>query len=283
MVIGKRELYGKRWAANEYRAAIPEAKINADSADNNPEVQTVQPISRGASIAPHIDAQAATGAVDNELRGAMVAVMGCTDCSDGVHQLHTNSSKNSSLNSKKESPPKIENPYSCEFEQFWMTWPELRRCEKPKAHAAWQNACAKITPDELLAAAKQYLLGKEASSGFAPYVAKWLKSERWLEFDSKLLPTIHAIGDDTLQNRDFLIILKILQGKLGEAIYRSWFAQLRLASKKDKTLILHAPTRFISEWVKRNYARDIEQAAKIIWPEISDVRIEHNVCLGDAK
>ena len=217
------------------------------------------------------------------IRGAIVAVKGCNDCSDGVQQLHTNSSLNSPLNSKKELSPKNKNSYSFEFEQFWMTWPELRRCEKPKAHAAWQKACGKITPDELLAAAKQYLLGKEASSGFAPYVAKWLKHERWLEFDNKPLPTIDAIGDDTPENRDFLVILKILHGKLGEAIYRSWFAQLRLASKKDKTLNLHAPTRFISEWVKRNYARDIEQAVKIIWPEISDIRIEHNLFLGDAK
>lgn len=305
----KRDLSGKKWAANEYRAVLPELAVNphieahltgslsasAIIAVNNPEVQPLQPTENptksGAAIAPHFAEPTATVAVDDELRGAMVAVMGCNDCSDGVQQLHTNSSKNSPLNSKKVYPPKIENSYSLEFEQFWMTWPELRRCEKPKAHAAWQKACGKITPDELLAAAKQYLMGKEASSGFAPYVAKWLKNERWLEFDNKPILTINYIGNDiggdiggdTPENRDFLIILKILHGKLGEAIYRSWFAQLRLASKNGKTLILHAPTRFISEWVKRNYVRDIEQAAKIIWPEISDVRIEHNIFLGDAK
>ncbi len=283
LIIGKRELYGKKWAANDYRAVIPEVKINPSLKENNPEVQSLQPTPSTAIAAPHFDDSTATVAVGDELRGAIVAVKGCNDCSDGVQQLHTNSSLNSPLNSKKELSPKIKNSYSFEFEQFWMTWPELRRCEKPKAHAAWQKACGKITPDELLAAAKQYLLGKEASRGFAPYVAKWLKHERWLEFDNKPLPTIDAIGDDTPENSDFLVILKILHGKLGEAIYRSWFAQLRLASKKDKTLNLHAPTRFISEWVKRNYARDIEQAVKIIWPEISDIRIEHNLFLGDAK
>ncbi len=297
LIKDKRDLSGKKWAANEYRAVLPELGINphiethfTDSlpasaiiAVNNPEVQPLQPTPRDAAIAPHFDAPTATVAADDELRGAIVAVKGCNDCSDGVQQLHTNSSLNSPLNSKKELSPKIKNSYCLEFEQFWMTWPELRRCEKPKAHAAWQNACGKITHDELLAAAKQYLLGKEASSGFAPYVAKWLKNERWLEFDNKPILTIDNIGGDTPENPDFITILKILHGKHGEAIYRSWFAQLCFASKKDKTLILHAPTRFVSDWVKRNYTLDIEQAAKIIWPEISDVRIEHNIFLGDAK
>ena len=283
LIIGKRELYGKKWAANDYRAVIPEANINPALTDNNPEVQSLQPTPSTAIAAPHFDEPTAMVAVDDESRGATVAAKGCNGCSHGVQQLHTNSSLNSSLNSKKEFSPKIKISYSQEFEQFWMTWPKLRRCEKPNAHTAWLQACAKITPDELLAVAKQYLLSKEATSGFAPYVAKWLKHERWLEFDNKPTLTIHDISNDTPENSNFLIILKILQDNHGEAIYRNWFQQLRFASKNDKTLTLHAPTRFICERLKSNFARDIEQAVKIIWPEISDIRIEHDIFWGDAK
>ena len=188
---------------------------------------------------------------------------------------------NSPLNSKKDISPKtkIKKSYPDEFEQLWVAWPTPRRCEKPHAYAAWREACRKITPDELLAAARRYLLTREALEGFAPYPARWFKRERWLEFEqvpeaAKAMLTIADLGADTPENRGYLVILQKLRDAHGEAVSRSWFNQLRLANKNCSVLTLHAPTRFVAEWVKSNFAADITHAVASVWPEISDVRIE---------
>ncbi len=186
---------------------------------------------------------------------------------------HLTSHRTLSLNNKKQCR------YLQGFEQFWMTWPQKRRCEKPIAYIAWQEACCNINSNALLEAAKRYLLSKEAKDGFAPYPAKWLKRERWLEYpdenpEVEIMPSINDLGDDTPENRGLLIILEKLKALHGEAVFRSWFSQIQIAHKNCTLLRLSAPTRFIASWINSHYHDDIQNCATQLWPEITSLAIE---------
>jgi hypothetical protein len=275
LIKDKRELPGKKWAANEYRAAIPESPIGAIVAVDNPEVHSLHLSERDATDAPH-DAE----------WDATIAVKGCNDCSDGVQPLHTNSPKNSPLNSPIEISLKGKKSYPQEFEQFWTTWPAARRCEKPNAYTAWCEACRKTPADELITALQRYVLSKEAMDGFAPYPTKWLKRERWLELSPMpdfSPPAIQDIASKTQESAEWLAILQHLRSKHGDAVCRSWFSQLRLVDKQDGQLVLHAPTRFVAEWIRSHYIADIAQAAQNVWPEIFDIRIDSMAAVSENR
>ncbi len=173
-----------------------------------------------------------------------------------------------------------------EFESFWDAWPEKRRCEKSVAYAAWQEACQQTTPDELLAAAKKYLLTKEAMDGFAPYPAKWLKRGRWMEYrqapntvrvvkqdTTGTLPTLNDIGGDTPENRGLLALFEKLKSQHGDAVFKSWFSQIRIAHKNCASLHLSVPTRFVAERINSHYGCDIQTCVRMVWPEITSVTI----------
>jgi hypothetical protein len=260
LVKDRLKLSGRKWASNEYRAAIP-PEMESGTPDHQG-VQEVHPIT-------------------NE-RGEAGTPEGCTSFPHGVYDVHTNSSENSTLN-PKELSPKGKKSYPQEFEQFWMAWPAVRRCEKPNAYTAWREACRKNSADALMTALQRYVLTKEAMDGFAPYPAKWLKRERWLEFMPEASPaqatsTLDKQDHDTPETAGWLVILQHLRSKYGDAVCRSWFSQLRIVDKQDGQMVLHAPTRFVAEWVRSHYTADIAQAAQSVWPELADVRIE-----GSAK
>ena len=171
--------------------------------------------------------------------------------------------------------------YPDEFEQFWILWPASRRCEKPNAYKAWRDVCKKITSDTLMEALKRYVLTKEVTDGFAPYPAKWLKRERWLEFiksadTAQPMLALDDFSDDTPENNQWRAILQSLLSTHGEAIYRSWFSQLRLAVRNDSLLTLHAPTGFVAQWVQSHYGADITRATQSVWPDITAVHIEYS-------
>ncbi len=256
LVKDRMHLSGKKWASNEYRASIP------------PEMEPGTPDQQGVKeIHPITDVRGVSGTPE-----------GCTSFPYGVYDVHSNSSENSSLN-PKELSPKGKKSYPPEFEQFWSAWPAARRCEKPNAFTAWRDACKKIPSDVLMAALQRYVLTKEATDGFAPYPAKWLKRERWLEFMPEASPaqatsTLDKQDDDTPETAEWFAILQHLRSKHGEAVCRSWFSQLRQMNKQDGQLTLQAPTRFVAEWVKTHYAADILQAMQSVWPDITAVRIE---------
>lgn len=82
----------------------------------------------------------------------------------------------------KENPPKGgQKKGPEEFEQFWQAYPADRRKEKPKAAEAWRGAIKLSTAAEILSSLSRYCRTREAREGFAPYPAKWLKNQRWLE------------------------------------------------------------------------------------------------------
>jgi len=176
LVKDRMNIRGRKWASNEYRASVPAEVESATLPDE--EVKELNPIqndeenlpSRGERHTPH-----------DELRGVPNTLEGCTSFLHGVYDVHTNSSENSSINSKELSPSGKKS-YPDDFEHFWILWPSSRRCEKPHAYTAWREVCKKIPSAALMEALKRYVVTKEVSDGFAPYPAKWLRRQRWLEF-----------------------------------------------------------------------------------------------------
>jgi len=182
------------------------------------------------------------------------------------------------MNSKELSPTG-KKTYPDEFEQFWILWPAPRRCEKPHAYKAWREVYKKISSDALMDALKHYVLTKEVTDGFTPYPAKWLKRERWLEYlpaenTSPPALVIDDLANDTPENNQWRAILQSLLSTHGEAVYRSWFSQLRLRDKQGSVMTLHAPTVFVAQWVQGHYGADITRTAQSVWPDITVVHIE---------
>lgn len=54
-------------------------------------------------------------------------------------------------------------------------------------------------------------------------------------------------------------VCKILCNNYGDAIYKSWFSKLEFIECVGGTLIISAPTNFIRDWIKSNYASAILQ------------------------
>jgi len=67
------------------------------------------------------------------------------------------------------------------FEEFWKKYPASRRKVKPDALAKWKDAIKRSPPDEIISGLSAYSMTRECLDGYAPYPAKWLKNERWLE------------------------------------------------------------------------------------------------------
>lgn len=216
----------------------------------------------------------------------------------GTHtgtQAGTNIINNKKNNKKDNSPAddsagdndtrKPKNKYPDAFEAVWTIWPLSRRCEKPNAFKAWQEACKKIEPAQLLECVKRYLQTPEANPDkngviFAPYPAKWFRRQRWLEVAQEVTQPagtpfgLAELGGDTADNRAFLRILESLKAHYGDAIFRSWFVHLRIVRRCGDVLQLQAPSRFMCEHMTNHYSSDIAAAARAVWPEIRSIRIE---------
>jgi hypothetical protein len=167
------------------------------------------------------------------------------------------------------------------FEEFWNLWPKARRCEKPHAKREFQAAIRKTSPETLLAAVKVYIQSAEALEGFAPYPAKWLKRERWLECEvqaegQKTDIDLATLGGDAPGNQFLLQLLKYLRAQFGDAMFRSWFAGLRYFSTHQGVLTLVAPSAFIAEWIKAHHGVELKKAACMFFPEIREIEISAN-------
>ena len=64
-----------------------------------------------------------------------------------------------------------------------------------------------------------------------------------------------------------------LRGELGDATFNSWFKLLRLGALKKTTLVLEAPTSFISSWIEDNYAGRLLVLWKQACPAIARVQL----------
>jgi hypothetical protein len=63
--------------------------------------------------------------------------------------------------------------------------------------------------------------------------------------------------------RQALIDYHNYYGKSGEAIDRSWFSKLEaVVDEQKKTVKLKAPTEFIKDWIRNNYAQILERCSR---------------------
>lgn len=112
-----------------------------------------------------------------------------------------------------------------------------------------------IIPEELLMARASGTISKPA----APVTAQQL--------------TIADIGEDTQDNQGFLKILNTMRRVHGEAVFKSWFVQLRLKHKNCSAITITAPSRLHVDWVRQRYETDLKQLAAKLWPEITSIII----------
>jgi len=245
--------------SNEYRILFDQPSLFDGQKQEEPTPPIAQPLH------PHSEAATPPIALD-----AMPPV---------AHTLHPMNEPNLTTQIKEEHPQnKNGKKYPEEFETLWNAWPKERRCEKPEAFKAWREAIRKIHPAELLAAVKLYTTSKDAKEGFAPYPAKWLKRERWLEFPLESQQATHditleALGGDTPDNRLFFALMQHLREKLGDAVWRSWITPLRFGAVKAGNLVIHAPSRFVAEWVKNHHGEEILKQAQHYWNPLTGLVI----------
>ena len=54
-------------------------------------------------------------------------------------------------------------------------------------------------------------------------------------------------------------VSKKLQAKFGDAVFRSWLAPMRFAGHSESQVKISVPTRFMREWINKNYISEISK------------------------
>jgi hypothetical protein len=237
--------------SNEYRILFDQPSL-FDSHRNEPDHIASENTPIAPPLPPH--SEAATPPIASDATPPI------------AHTLYHINEPNLTPQTKDVRPPK---KYPQGFEDFWNLWPKDRRCEKPEAFKAWKEATAKIDAQSLMEFAALYAKSKDALEGFAPYPAKWLKRERWLEIQQESQPqeniTLQSLGGDNEQNRQFMALLTMLEKEHGSAACKSWFWPLRVAEVKEKMVVFVAPTRFHRRWVLEKFGDSFKKCALIVF------------------
>lgn len=66
-------------------------------------------------------------------------------------------------------------------------------------------------------------------------------------------------------------VLNILATKLGKATIDSWLRPLKILEQTSTEVMLEVPTKFIKNWVEKNYDVQIKQSWKQINPAIEKI------------
>ncbi len=69
-------------------------------------------------------------------------------------------------------------------------------------------------------------------------------------------------------------VLEVMRKHSGAAQVKSWLEQLQLVSLENGTLLYHAPTKFIAEWVETHFKRKLEAAWQSLGQPVTSIRIE---------
>jgi hypothetical protein len=76
-------------------------------------------------------------------------------------------------------PAKRSSGYPEGFETFWATYP--RHEGKRKACTAWQQACRRADPREILAGARRYADDPNREPAFTAHPTTWLNRDGWAD------------------------------------------------------------------------------------------------------
>ena len=82
--------------------------------------------------------------------------------------------------------------------------------------------------------------------------------------------------------RDWRRIQETVQKSVSESSYNAWLAGLVFDKIDLDTLYIAAPTRFVADWVRRNFSSPVLSAAREAWPDIKDISISVRVCQSEA-
>lgn len=180
LVKEKRNLLGKKWAANQYRAAYP----------------------RGEPWSSLIGNEVAHNDSRGDRNSSQNGAWGEPRSSGGVNHVHTNSSIELSINTpvspsgaaetkphssskKRPSQAKEEDePYTPQFEAFHKAYPNPSgrgRSKKKLALAAWKKATQRAPIDEIMAGVTRYHDHVDVKRGFEAGAATWLNQDRWTD------------------------------------------------------------------------------------------------------
>ena len=66
-----------------------------------------------------------------------------------------------------------------EFQAFWSVYP--RKQDKGHARRAWEKACRKVDPRDIISGAARYRDDPNREDGYTALAATWLNGERWLD------------------------------------------------------------------------------------------------------
>ena len=68
--------------------------------------------------------------------------------------------------------------------------------------------------------------------------------------------------------------MKRVRTKLGEEVYSSWFAQMKLEARQDEVLHVSQATRFLKSWIERNYMDELVACCGAEIEGVSRIKIE---------
>ncbi len=79
--------------------------------------------------------------------------------------------------------------------------------------------------------------------------------------------------DNGISQESWLSVRRQLREKVGENAFNSWLTHLEPICRRDGTLRLAAPSRFMRDWVRGNYLDILEPLVLAVDPEITGVEI----------
>jgi uncharacterized protein YdaU (DUF1376 family) len=79
----------------------------------------------------------------------------------------------------QEDESEIESPDY--FELFWKEFPRGRKKSKARARTAFDRACGKVPPEQIIAAATEYAASDEGRGAFVKMPETWLNGECWTD------------------------------------------------------------------------------------------------------
>ena len=72
-------------------------------------------------------------------------------------------------------------------------------------------------------------------------------------------------------DREWARVLDLLRAEFGEAAFRSWLQPLTVTAEQDGEVSLAVPTRFIRDWIIKNYADRIQSLWAIENPAVTSI------------
>ncbi|MFC1869585.1 DnaA ATPase domain-containing protein, partial [Thermodesulfobacteriota bacterium] len=78
----------------------------------------------------------------------------------------------------------------------------------------------------------------------------------------------------TIENRMWELVTESLRSKLSESEIKTWFSQTTLNRLDNNLAIIEVPNKFIANWLRDNYLKDIKGSLKAITKEVPEIQFQ---------